>query len=59
MLLDMLRIQEQKVFVTRNGKEAIDLVLSNKPELIIMDMLIPLMNGLENSSRLRGIPEFS
>ncbi len=59
MLLDMLRMQDHEVIVARNGQEAIDLALSNKPELILMDIRMPIMNGMEATRQLRKIPEFS
>jgi two-component system chemotaxis response regulator CheB len=30
-----------------NGQEAVDLTLSLKPELVIMDILMPVMDGLD------------
>lgn len=37
-----------------NGKEALDLVLETKPDLILIDMDMPLMNGLEVVQELKN-----
>ena len=59
MILDMLSIQGHDVVVANNGQEAIELAQSHKPELILMDMRMPVMGGLEATHRLRGMPEFA
>ena len=38
-----------------NGREAIDLALKHRPELIILDLSMPVMNGLEASRELKRI----
>ena len=38
-----------------NGREAIDLALKHRPELIILDLSMPVMNGLETSRELKRI----
>jgi DNA-binding NarL/FixJ family response regulator len=38
-----------------NGQEAIDLALKHRPELIILDLAMPVLGGLEASIELKRI----
>ncbi len=61
---DYLEAKQFKVLVARNGKEAVAMVNEIKPELILMDIQMPVMNGLEatkeiranSNSKISGIP---
>ncbi|MGC2367825.1 MAG: response regulator transcription factor, partial [Candidatus Sulfotelmatobacter sp.] len=37
----------------RNGKEAIDAVLAHKPDVLITDIEMPLMTGLDTAAELK------
>lgn len=45
------------VFQARNGQEGIALALRERPDLILMDANMPVMNGLEAAKALRNMPE--
>lgn len=48
-----------RVVEAANGKEAIDAVKNERPRLIIMNYLMPVMDGLEASRMIHDDPELS
>jgi CheY-like chemotaxis protein len=38
-----------------NGREAIELALKHRPDLIILDMSMPVLNGLDAAKRLKKL----
>jgi len=47
------------VSTARNGKDAIELAKAEKPHLIILDVMMPKMDGIETCTEIRGIPDLS
>ena len=47
-----------EVFEAENGVEGLSAVGSVKPDLIVLDITMPVMNGIEMLEKLRNVPEF-
>ena len=47
-----------QVFEAENGVEGLSAVNAEKPDLIILDITMPVMNGIEMLEKLRSVPEF-
>ncbi len=53
VLSDNFTIAGFTVFGAVNGKEALDLALAEHPDLILLDIQMPVMDGLEMLDKLR------
>ena len=55
----VLRAKGYTLLEATNGEEALEMAISERPELIIMDIRLPKMTGLEVAKKLRESPAFS
>lgn len=53
-----LRAESYTLLKAANGEDALEVAKKERPDLILMDILLPKMSGLEVTRRLREIPEF-
>jgi CheY-like chemotaxis protein len=53
MLQTLLELEGYKVKISGDGYDALDLIESNPPALILLDMMMPGINGLEVAKRVR------
>lgn len=54
LITDILVDSPLSLFQAENGSEAVDLALKQVPDLILMDMRMPVMDGYEAASILKG-----
>ncbi|MBS1581747.1 MAG: response regulator transcription factor [Bacteroidetes bacterium] len=61
-ILELLRYNLEregfKVTTATNGRDALKLAKSEKPDLIVLDIMMPGMDGVEVCNQLRAMPEF-
>ncbi len=57
LLQRKLERQGMEVFVAYNGRECLDIVQETKPELILLDIMMPEMDGIETCQHLKANPE--
>jgi two-component system cell cycle response regulator DivK len=53
----LLEQKGYKVIAAQNGLEAIDKTLTEKPDLILMDIQLPEVNGYEATKRIKSMSE--
>ncbi len=55
LIVLLRKIVSGNILEARNGEEAIDLYRRERPDLILLDVNMPVMDGLETLTRLREV----
>ncbi len=50
-----LFMSDFEVFEASNGKEAVEIYEKNSPDIVIMDIKMPVMNGIEATKKIKEI----
>ncbi|MBU6389694.1 response regulator [Patescibacteria group bacterium] len=58
LMADELEKRGHQVITATNGEEGWQAIRQQKPELILLDLLMPVMSGYEVLRELRNQPEF-
>ncbi|MDM8531099.1 ATP-binding protein [Anaerolineales bacterium HSG25] len=57
VLLNMIEPLGFEISTARNGQEAIQQTQTMRPDIIFMDMIMPIMTGFEATQEIRKLPE--
>jgi CheY-like chemotaxis protein len=49
-----LKAEGYEILTARNGREAIQQLEKNKPDLVVLDIVMPVMDGMEALGRIVG-----
>ena len=55
----LLKTKDYRVLWAHDGREGIEKALQSRPDLILLDIQLPIMDGYEVATRLRSNPELS
>ena len=48
-----------KVITAKNGQKAVKLAIEHKPQLVVLDVMMPVMDSMEACAEIRKIPELA
>lgn len=57
LLVRCLREGGHRVVAARNGQEALDLLLRHRPDMVVTDLNMPVMSGLDFIEAARATPQ--
>jgi CheY-like chemotaxis protein len=55
-ICDILEVEHYRVARARNGAEALERVAEERPDAILLDLMMPVMDGVTFAQHLRGRP---
>ncbi len=57
LIVELLKLKEYKVYAAENAEDGIKMVFKERPDLILMDIQLPGMDGIEATKIIKGSPE--
>src|SRR5436309_10852032 len=59
LIMLVFRAEGYRVAGARNGREAVEQVLADPPDIILMDIFMPEFDGIEATQQIKANPRFS
>ena len=54
----LMKKQGYKVFIARDGEEAMDIINEEVPEIVVLDIMMPQVDGYEVCTYIKASPSF-
>jgi two-component system alkaline phosphatase synthesis response regulator PhoP len=55
--LEELELHDVEISTAKNGREAIETIRADRPAVVLLDVMMPVMNGFEVCKTLKADPE--
>jgi two-component system cell cycle response regulator DivK len=59
LVREVLENPSQKVLEAENGEEALEKIINERPDIVLLDIQMPIFDGYEVLRRVRSDPHFS
>lgn len=57
LITDVFNTPEYDVVTAEDGEAGVEMAIAEKPELIILDVVMPKMNGFQACRKIKSIPD--
>ncbi len=57
-VIDRLKLQNLAIITAEDGEEALKIIADERPDLILLDVLLPKMNGYDVCQQVRHIQDY-
>ena len=54
----LMKKEGYKVFIARDGKEAFDIIKEHKPNIVLLDIMMPNVDGYQVCKFIKSTPEY-
>jgi CheY-like chemotaxis protein len=54
ILIEFLKTKDFEIMEAADGKEAFDKIVSDKPDIILLDLIMPVMDGFETMEKMKS-----
>ena len=58
VLVKRFKLENFEVYTSENGKKALGIIKKNAPDLILLDLVLPVMDGITFLEKIRKIDEY-